>query len=328
MAVSSVEFFNHIDSFMQYRKEIHEISKQTIKSNNIDLKLFFDFVKEHNYQEINGPVVIDFQFYLKKQRQNCGASINRKIFTLKSYAKFLQLDQIHLAQQLPFRHVLKIRQGYLNRPGALNRKQLLSFFNTIDRSTFQGIRDYAAYALMYDLGLRVGEVHNLNIENIDVKNKKLTVMGKGNKPRTLYLNPEILKILSEWLAVRHHFKNYHITHALFISKKGLRLAIRTLQDNLKKILTKLDFNTHFNVTCHTFRHSFASHLNDKEVDILVIQSLLGHATPKSTETYIHPYEYKVREAMEKLSGILYLKQLINTGAVNLNFQTRYCSKKE
>ena len=78
----------------------------------------------------------------------------------------------------------------------------------------------------------------------------------------------------------------------------------------------------FNVTCHSLRHSFASHLNDEEVDILVIQDLLGHATPRTTaDYYIHPSEKKAREALEKLPGVIYMNQLVEAGLIR--FQSSY-----
>lgn len=328
MSVTTAQFFEHINSFMDYRKTIYEISAETIRSNSIDLNLFEDFIKERNYETITGPAVMDFQYYLKKERSNTGPSINRKIFTLKSYAKFLQLEQVKAAKELPFHDVLKIRGGYRNRPNALPRSQLKDFFAAIDRSNFLGIRDYAVYALMYDLGLRVGEVHSLNLENLDLKNNKLSVMGKGKRQRTLPLNDEMVQVLSEWLAVRHHFMNSAKSNALFISKKGNRLAIRTMEDNFQKILKKADFNVHFQVTCHTLRHSFASHLNDNGTDVLVIQSLLGHSSPKSSEVYIHPSEQRVREALEKLPGVRFMNQLIDSGVLNLKFQSCYRPQRE
>ena len=105
-----------------------------------------------------------------------------------------------------------------------------------------------------------------------------------------------------------------------------RLAIRTMEDNFKNIIDKLSLNVHFNITCHSLRHAFASHLNDKNVDILVIQDLLGHATPKTTaDYYIHPSEKKVREAMEKMSGVVYMTKLVNNGFIK--FQSNY-NKRE
>ena len=93
-----------------------------------------------------------------------------------------------------------------------------------------------------------------------------------------------------------------------------------MEDNFKKILRNANLNTHFNVTCHTLRHSFASHLNDKEVDILVIQSLLGHSSPRSTEPYIHPSLEKIKQAMEKIPSVIYMNNLLKEGVLNLRFQ--------
>ena len=100
-----------------------------------------------------------------------------------------------------------------------------------------------------------------------------------------------------------------------------------MEDNFKKSLIKSEIKTHFNVTCHTLRHSFASHLNDKDIDILVIQSLLGHSSTKSTEPYIHPSLDKIRHAMEKLPGVVYMKELVESGILNLKFQSEYHKKE-
>jgi site-specific recombinase XerD len=172
---------------------------------------------------------------------------------------------------------------------------------------------------MYLAGLRVGEVHRLNLENIDWEQRLLTVLGKGNRWRTIDLHDELRHILSEYIGVRKVFLNHTEPH-LFISKKGNRLAIRTMEDNFRKIVAKADLGAPFEPTCHTLRHSFASHLNDQEVDILVIQSILGHSSPRSTEAYIHPSQKKVREAMEKLPALVNLHELIDRGVLNLSFQ--------
>jgi site-specific recombinase XerD len=323
MAVSATQFFNHIEDFIDYRKTIYETSEETVRSNCIDLNLFRDFVKDRNAEYIDGPIVMEFQYYLKKERNNSGPSINRKIFTLRSYGHFLNLQEVEKAEKLPFYDVLKVRGGYRQRPGALTHEQLQQFFSSIARTSFLGIRDYAVYALMYDLGLRSGEVNKLNLEDVDLKNKQITVLGKGNRRRELYLNAEMLQILSEWLAVRHNLKNSLQNRALFISKKGSRLAIRTMEDNMKKLVDRLDLKVHFKVTCHTLRHTFASHLNDNGEDVLVIQSLLGHSSPRSARIYIHPSQERIRNALEQLPGVIYVKQLLDSGVWKLNFQPQY-----
>jgi site-specific recombinase XerD len=328
MGVTSDHFFRHVDDFFNYRQDIYDISPQTLKSNRVDLDLFKNFIFSQNLQTIDGPSVIDFQYYLKQQRQNCGNSINRKIFTLRSYGNFLKLYDLPCADELPFYDVLKIRQGYRKRPNALTPQQIKLFFDSIDLETILGIRDYAVYAMMYQLGLRVGEVYSLNLTDLDIENKKVSVIGKGKKPRTLHMNNELIDILCQYLAVRNRFFNSWLTPALFVSKKGNRMAIRTMEDNFKKLFFYSSINVSFNVTCHTLRHSLASHLNDKNVDILVIQSILGHSSSRSTEPYIHPSHEIIRKALEKLPGIKYVKELMRKGELNLCFQKPFRPKKE
>jgi site-specific recombinase XerD len=326
MAIMAPDFFKYIDEFMSYRQNIQEISSQTVKSNRVDLNLFEKFIKSQNQKTICGPAVIDFQYYLKNQRHNCGASINRKIFTLRSYSNFLKLYELGGVDTLPFYNVLKIRSGYRNQPHALTPQQITVLLEQLDTHTI--LRDYAVYALMYQLGLRVGEVHGINLQNIDLKKNKITVIGKGNKPRSLHINSELNDILCQYLAVRDQFHNSWLTSALFVSKKGNRLAIRTIEDNFKKILFYSSINAPFNVTCHTLRHSLASHLNDNDVDILVIQSILGHLSTRSTELYIHPSLDRIRKAMEKLPGVIFIKELINKGKLKLPFQKPLTHKRE
>jgi len=327
MGVAAKNFFEHIDTFMDYRKTVYEVSDQTIKSNRTDLKLFENFIDNKHHIIIDGPAVMDFQYYLKKDRKNSGQSINRKIFTLRSYSHFIRLQGVPHSEGLPFYDVLKIRQGYRNRPEALTPKQLKLIFNAIERNTCLDIRDYAVYALMYLAGLRVGEVFELNIDSIDLKNRQLHVLGKGRKRRKLHLSDELFQVISEYLAVRSYFYNSDKTKALFVSKKGNRLAIRTMEDNFKKLVRKAGLSVRFNVTCHTLRHTFASHLNDKGVDMLVIQSLMGHATSRSTEPYIHPSHEKIREAMERLPGVIFMNNLIKKGGFKMSFQKRYRRKE-
>jgi site-specific recombinase XerD len=328
MGVKPDRFFKHVNDFFNYRTDVYEASPQTIRTNRIDLGLFETFIYSQNIKSINGPAIIDFQYYLKKQRQNSGASINRKIFALRSYGNYLKLYDVPRADTLPFYDVLKIRQGYRKRPGALTPKQIGLLFKAIDCQTILGIRDYAVYALMYQLGLRVGEVHSINLDDIDFENSKLNVIGKGNKPRTLHINDELVEILSHYISVRKHIYNSCLTPALFVSKKGNRLAIRTMEDNFKNIVFYSSANAPFNITCHTLRHSMASHLNDNNVDILIIQSILGHSSARSTEPYIHPSFESIRRAMEKLPGVKYVKELIRKGEIVLRFQKRFKPKLE
>lgn len=324
IATNTETFFSHIDSFIDYRQTVYEVSDQTNRSNLVDLNLFKNYLNRKKYGHITGKSVMDFQIYLKKKRSNAGSSINRKLFSLRSYSTYLKTLDVAGAENLPFKDILKIRTGYSNGPQALTVDQVKTFFNHIDGGTYLGIRDYCIYAFMYNLGLRVGEVYGLSVKDIDPEKRKVTVIGKGKKRRVLHITDELFEIITDWLSVRGQFLNSDKLDSLFISKKGNPITIRTMEDNFKKILIDSRINTHFNVTPHTLRHSFASHLNDKGVDILVLQSLLGHSTPRSTEIYIHPSVQRIREALEMLPGVKYINGLIESGA--LRFQHRYRKK--
>ena len=175
MGVSTTDFFSHVEPFMDYRSTVYDVSDQTIKSNRCDLKLFETFMGDQQHETITGPAVMDFQYYLKTQRKNCGGSLNRKLFTLRSYSHYLRLQEVDDAEKLPFRDVLKVRQGYRNRPDALTAKQIKQLLDTIDRSTCLGVRDYAIYALMYLCGLRVGEVFGLDLTGINLRSEERRV---------------------------------------------------------------------------------------------------------------------------------------------------------
>jgi site-specific recombinase XerD len=318
-------FFSRVDSFIDYRKTVYESSLQTIRSNLTDLRLFDRFITEHGYSVITGETVMSYQMYLKTDRGNSGSSINRKLFTLRSYGRFLKVSDVTGSGTLPFRDVLKIRTGYGNGPQALTKRQVKTFFDTIDRTTCLGIRDYCVFALMYNLGLRAGEVYGLGLNDMDLEGDVLTVTGKGRKRRNLHVTRETKDIINDWLAVRQCFLHGDTVTRLFVSKKGNPLAIRTMEDNFKKILRKSGIRTYFNATCHTLRHSFASHLNDKNVDIIVLQNLLGHSSQRSTQIYIHPSQDRVRAALEELPAVKYVTRLIGTGKIR--FQGNYVKSR-
>ena len=313
-----------MEDFADYRLTLGYAQPQTVQSNKKDIKLFLSFLEMKNIEDINGPAVIEFQKYLSKQRLNAPASANRKIFSLKAYQNFLDLKEIADYNDMPFNKVRKIRNTAPLRPNHLNLDEIEILFNSFGVTTVLGIRDYTIYSLMFLLALRVGEVHRLNLNSIDFSKKEITITGKKGQKRILPLLPEMISILKDFLQVRRHFLNSSECDALFISKKGKRLAIRTIEDNLKKLINKSGLTKPFNVTCHTLRHSQATLLNEKGVDVLVIQNILGHASPRTTiRYYIHATEKQIREAMERLPITLLLNELVDKGVISFTFQKAY-----
>jgi site-specific recombinase XerD len=222
---------------------------------------------------------------------------------------------------LPFKKVLKIRAPRPYRASFLNEDEIKTLFSSINKNSVLGLRDYAIGALMYLLGLRVGEVHRLDMGDIDWNENKITVTGKCDVQRTLGLTNEMKTILENYLAVRENIYMADDTQALFVSKKGKRIAIRTIEDNFKKLLKVAAIEKSFKVTPHTLRHSCATMLNDKGVKILTIQNILGHSNPNTTiNYYLHTPRHVMRQALEKLPLTLFVNQLIEEGRISLTYQ--------
>jgi site-specific recombinase XerD len=324
MQLSIKEFSDNMESFLNYRSRIGYTTYETVRSDRIDLKLFERFMIENKIGTIKGKTVIAFQDYLIKWRGNCPASVNRKIFTLRAYQSFLELTDMPHAEHFPFKKVLKIRACRPLRANYLKQNEITTLFNTINTNSVLGLRDYAIYALMYLLGLRVGEVFRLDSDDIDWQENTITISGKRNQKRTLTINKEMKRILEKYLALRSLFYKSDQSEALFISKKGNRLAIRTIEDNFQKLLLVANIDKRFHATCHTLRHSCATMLNEKGVKILTIQNILGHSTPKTTmDYYLHTTEKSMRDALERLPLVHFINQLVACGKINLTYQARY-----
>jgi site-specific recombinase XerD len=313
---------NSTEPFLSYRKSIGYTRNETAKSNAIDIKLFTDFMDSKGKDTIYGKDIISFQQYLAIDRNNIPSSINRKIFTLRSFQKYLILKEMKNADKLPFQNVLKIRAVRPYRPNFLTEDEMKTLFSAINKNSILGLRDYAIFAIMYLLGLRVGEVNRINIDDIDWYNRLITVTGKCEIKRTLSLSSELKIILENYLAVRNNFLNANKKNALFISKKGNRIAIRTIEDNFIKLIKVTGIKKRSGrVTPHTLRHTCATMLNEKNVKILTIQNILGHSNPNTTiNYYLHTTEHVMRDALEKLPLTLFLNEMINSGEIRLSFQ--------
>jgi site-specific recombinase XerD len=324
MSFKAETFSEHIDPFLSYRQRVGYATQATVRSDRIDLKLFENHLLKNNIETVNGASVIAFQEYLSAVRKNSPPSANRKIFTLRAYQDYLRLKETPYAEDLPFKYVLKIRDPKPHKPNYLKPDEIKKLFKAINKSSVLGLRDCAITACMYLLGMRVGEVHRLNLCDIDFYNKGITVTGKRNRKRTLPLNHQMKDILETYLAVRQNIYKSDENEALFISKKGKRIAVRTIEDNFKKLTERTKISKRFAVTCHTLRHSCATELNEKGVKILIIQDILGHATPKTTMNYyLHANEERIRDALEGLPVVKYLNELVNSGQIRFTFQNRY-----
>lgn len=179
-------------------------------------------------------------------------------------------------------------------------KRLLNV--TADENDENKERDYAIITLFLNCGLRLSELVGINISNIDFSESKLTVIGKGNKERTIYLNEACIKAIKEYISVRPKegikVDSKASNKALFLSKRKERISNRTVQYIVERELLKAGLDTS-KYSTHKLRHTAATLMYQYgKVDIRALQELLGHESIATTEIYTHVSNEQVRNAVE------------------------------
>ena len=168
-------------------------------------------------------------------------------------------------------------------PKTLDVDQINQFLS-LPESNWIDCRDHAIIELLYSSGLRLAELTNLNLTDVDLREAMVTVTGKGNKTRQLPIGRQALGAMKSWLKRRQELKKTDLP-AMFLSQHGKRLSPRAIQDRLKKISIKQGMQG--KVHPHMLRHSFASHLLESSGDLRAVQELLGHQNISTTQVYTH-----------------------------------------
>lgn len=306
------DFDCHREEYHVLRVDVLNHQPSGVEANKRDLNLFSNYLHSQKIEMITGENTLKFIGWLRVERDNNAGSINRKESSIRSYVKYLRFIQVKGADVFPIESLPRAREPYTGPMEALTPDEVIKLLNTIDHNSVLGFRDLTLYTMLYSLGLRIGEALSINIEDIDFDNDLVRIHGKGRKERTLPLTRDLLDIINKWLIYRTQLGNADTLHALFVSKKGNRLAARTAQDNLKKIVEKAGPFSIDKVTPHSLRHAFATHAIEGEQDIFVLKAIMGHASTKSTEIYLHPSMKLLKKAVNEHIASEILNDLINS----------------
>ena len=296
-AISLTDFDHCREDYRNLRLGIFNHQPSGVKGNEYDLNLFSNYFHEHNIKAITGEEILNSLTWLREERGNHAGAINRKEASIRSYFRYLRFIQIEGADSFPIESMPRAREPYTGPVKALEPDEVSRLLVSIDKNSVLGFRDFFLYSMLYRLGLRIGEAISINIKDIDFEKQILTIHGKGRRERKLPLLPDLMDILEQWLVYRTRLYGANQLDALFISKKGNRLSIRTAQDNFQKIVTKAGPFSIKKVTPHSLRHAFATHAIEGEQDIFVLKAIMGHASIKSTEIYLHPSMRVLRKAV-------------------------------
>jgi site-specific recombinase XerD len=211
---------------------------------------------------------------------------------IKRIPKYLSIEEINLLLNQPYLEGIKAK-GELRK-----RRQNKSYWLKRSRNKlFQAKRDYAILNLFYSSGIRLKELVNLDMKDLDFKRGIAKVLGKGNREREATLTNETIKILQNYLKARQVWRG-NKSRALFLSRTGSRITKMNIQRNIERYGEETGINK--KVTPHMIRHSIATHFLDAGMDIRRIQGFLGHKSLASTQIYTSLVSNKQKEEINRL----------------------------
>ncbi len=309
------EFLN---SFLDYSITILNKSPNSIKEYNYDLAMFLKYMKIHfnltDKEDFSEIIIKDFDIetlkritledihsfvsYLAVNNRSKAATRARKISSIRIFFKYLtvkaQILDVNPAQNLETPKQDKRMPKYLTLEDS---RKLLKVTSNEDNRNKE--RDYAIITLFLNCGMRLAELVGINIKDIHFDDYRMTVIGKGNKERTIYLNKACVNAIKEYLNVRpKEGVDYKSKDALFLSERRERISRRTVQYIVDKELRVAGLDT-TKYSVHKLRHTAATLMYQYgEVDIRALQELLGHASISTTEIYTHVANEQVRNAVE------------------------------
>jgi site-specific recombinase XerD len=249
---------------------------------NVDLKVLSSVTLEDLYA---------YLAYLTNERANSPTARARKVASLKSFYNYL-CNKVKLINNNPTLELETPKLG-IRQPVYLTLDESKKLLDVVDGEFKE--RDYAILTLFLNCGLRLSELVNINID--DIKDDKLTVIGKGNKQRTVYLNEACINAINKYLTIRPK-ENLKDKKALFLSKRLQRISIKTIQYLVKKYLKNANL-TGKKYSTHKLRHTAATLMYKYgKVDIRTLQRLLGHSSISTTQIYTHVDDSEVKEALK------------------------------
>lgn len=286
----------YINSFLDYIKYEKNYSIHTITNYKIDLEEFSNYLESINtdlikcsYKDVRG-----FLEYLNDHNYSNG-SVSRKISSLKSFYNYLNYKGI--LKTTPVELVSYPKKEF-RLPKFVEYKELESLFMIPDTTTPLGIRNLLILEMLYASGLRVSELVNIKLNDIDENRKEIRVIGKGSVERIAYFGEYAAYALDDYLEyARTDLLNGKTSEYLFINKNGTKLTDRGVRLIIDNILSKASLKN--KISPHTLRHTFATHLLNEGADLKIVQELLGHKNLQTTEVYTHISNERLRSVYYK-----------------------------
>lgn len=290
-------------SFLIYIENIQGKSRKTANEYFYDLKTFYRFLKIHfnmvpadiefkNIQidgitidilkKVDLNVIYEYINFLNRIRNNSAATRARKISALRAYFNYL-CNKVYMLENNPTTNLDTVKIGK-RLPYYLTLDECINLLQAIDGENAE--RNYCIITLFLNCGLRLTELVNIDI--FDIRDNRLTVIGKGNKERVIYLNTACIDAINNYMKIRNTLtaSRPEDKNALFLSRNRRRISRRMVQTIVEKYISLIGLDSH-KYTTHKLRHTAATLMYQSGVDVRALQEILGHEQLSTTQIYTH-----------------------------------------
>ena len=285
----------YIEAYLEYIEKVKKYSVLTIRSYRSDLEEYNIFLNKNkiNILNITYNEIKQYLEYLYNSN-NKKNSISRKISSLKRLYKFLEEKEY-----IKVNYFYEINSPKKDRtlPKFLKKEEVSNMLNKIDNTTFSGKRTLLIMELLYGTGVRVSELINIKINDIDRYNNTIKILGKGSKERIVIYGSYCKKALDDYLDNSYSIYNKKNSKYLILNKNGDRISDRYIRNIINMVVINTNVNKH--ISPHTLRHTFATDMLNNGADLMSVKELLGHESINTTSIYTHVTDEHIKEIYDK-----------------------------
>jgi len=278
----------YIDKFTSYLEIEKNASSHTILNYKLDLTEFGNFLKDTAIDKIDYLSLRKYLAHLKEKNLK-SRTLARKVSCLRTFFKFLSREGYIKTNPATLLLTPKLDKRL---PQFLTEDEINKLLDSPSKDDISGLRDRAIMETFYSTGMRISELVGLNLEDVDFISGVVKVRGKGKKERLLPIGEKALT------ALRHYLdKRKEKTKEIFLNKSGTRITDRGVRDILEKYIKLTSLKE--NISPHTLRHTFATHLLNHGADLRSVQELLGHVNLSTTQIYTHLSTERLKNIYDK-----------------------------
>ena len=273
-----------IEEFLSYLEYELNYSNLTVKGYSDEIEKYLTYTKEHNvnYKKISNDDIRNYLKYLDNLKYS-KSSISRNLSSIRTYYKYL-LDK-KIVDSNPFKNISNPKKDK-KLPNFLNYEEIMKIFDSIDEENILGKRDRCIVEVLYDTGVRVSELVNIKIKDIDFSEKTISIFGKGRKERIVYFGDYLYDVLNDYINnCRNILLSNKSCEYLILNSRGSQITTRGVEKIIDKVVK--DASLKHKISPHVLRHTFATHMLNGGSDIKTIQQLLGHESLSTTGIYTH-----------------------------------------